>query len=299
MSRCVRSLFVTTAALALAVVWWPSDAHAQTRSRAVPRSSATPRVVSTHARAYRPYYAPYYYAPYYHPYYYAPYFSGFYWGVGWGWYAPGYYPYPPYYQGWYSDESSLRVQVKPTDAEVFVDGYFAGKVDSYDGLFQRLHLPPGEHVIEIFHEQYRPIREPMRFAPRESYELKRVMEPLAPGDTAPVRPKPDPSDRPAERDTYERRPERGARSERVDRDDVPRGSESGAVAIRVQPGGATVLIDGEKWEGPEGPDRLVVHLSEGSHRIEIQKEGYRPFVTEVRVRRGETVPLNVSLRTAG
>jgi hypothetical protein len=76
-------------------------------------------------------------------------------------------------------------------------------------------------------------------------------------------------------------------------------TDSGAVAIRVQPAGAIVLIDGEKWEGPDGPDRLVVHLSEGTHRIEIQKEGFRSFVTEVRIRRGETVPLNVSLRTAG
>jgi len=75
--------------------------------------------------------------------------------------------------------------------------------------------------------------------------------------------------------------------------------EAGAVAVRVQPGGAVVLIDGEKWEGPDGPDRLVIHLSEGSHKVEVHKEGYRSFTTEIRVRRGETVPLNISLRTAG
>ena len=78
-----------------------------------------------------------------------------------------------------------------------------------------------------------------------------------------------------------------------------REGESGAVAVRVQPAGAVVLIDGEKWEGPDGPDRLVIHLSEGPHRIEVQKEGYRTFTTEIRIRRGETVPLNISLRTAG
>ena len=31
--------------------------------------------------------------------------------------------------------------------------------------------------------------------------------------------------------------------------------------------------------------------------IEIRKTGYRTYVTEVQVRRGETVPLNVSLRS--
>jgi hypothetical protein len=262
--------------------------------------------VSNTPRIYRPYhYRPYYYRPYYYaPYYYAPYFTGFYWGAGWGsygWYPSAYYgqyPYPYRYARYY-DESALRIQVKPNDAEVFVDGYFVGVVDSYDGLFQRLHLSPGEHIVEIFHEKYRPIREPMRFAPRETYELKRELEPLQPGDPAPVRPKPDPAARPADRDPYDRRPDRNERAEPSERPDGARASDAGAVAIRIQPAGAIVLIDGEKWEGPEGPDRLVVHLSEGTHRIEIQKEGYRPFVTEVRVRRGETVPLNVSLRTAG
>jgi len=308
MSRSVRFLFLTTAAFALAVVVWPSDAHAQSRGYARPR----PPVHGGPVRVYRPvYYPPAYYRPYYYaPYYYAPYYYGsFYWGAGWGpygWHPSfyyGQYPYPPYRYNGYYDESSLRVQVKPTKAEVYVDGHFVGVVDSYDGTFQRLHLPPGDHVIEVFHEGYRPIRENMRFAPREGYELKRVMEPLAPGDPVPERPKPDPAagrdDRyPADRD--DRRPPPRERSvEASQRPGEVRSSESGAVAIRVQPGGATVLIDGEKWEGPDGPDRLVVHLSEGAHRIEIQKEGYRPFVTEVRIRRGETVPLNVSLRTAG
>lgn len=297
MSRSVRSLIVTTAALALAVVLWPSDAHAQSRGRARPRVAAPGRVVRSHVRVYRPYY----YSPYY--------YSGFYWASGWGpygWYPSVYYaqyPYPRYRYAGYYDESSLRIQVKPSKAEVYVDGYFVGVVDSYDGLFQRLHVPPGDHVIEIFHEGYRSIRESMRFAPREGYELKRQMEPLAPGDPAPMRPKPEPSTRQVvdrdPRDPYERRPDARGRVDPRDRPGDVRPSESGAVAIRIQPAGAIVLIDGEKWEGPEGPERLVVHLSEGTHRVEIQKEGYRSFVTEVRIRRGETVPLNVSLRTAG
>jgi hypothetical protein len=316
MSRSVRSVFVTTAALALAVVFWPSDAHAQSRGRAPARTAVPARNVRPHPGVYRSYYRPYYYGyyrPYYYaPYYFAPYYYGsFYWGLGWGaygWYPSAYfgqYPYPPYRYGGYYDESSLRVQVKPNEAEVYVDGYYMGLVDSFDGTFQRLHLSPGEHLVEIFHDGYRPIRETMRFVPRESYELKRQMEPLAPGDPAPVRPKPDPSaraadDRDPSRDQYDARVEQRER-ERAPRDrasDV-RPAESGAVAIRVQPAGAIVLIDGEKWESPGGSDRLVVHLSEGTHRVEIQKEGYRSFVTEVRIRLGETVPLNVSLRTGG
>ena len=302
MSRSVHSLITTTAALALTVALWPSDLEAQPPRTAQPR----PPVVHSPARVYRPYYYPYHY-----PYYYSPFYYGFSWGLGFGWGPYGWYPYGPYpygpypypYHYGYYNESSLRIQVKPNNAEVYVDGYFMGLVDSYDGMFQRLHLPPGEHVVEIFHEGYRSLKETMRFAPREGYELKRVMEPVAPGDPAPVRPKPDPAAQQAEpetRDMYGRRPDTRVRVEEPgDRPGDVRSADSGAVAIRVQPAGALVLIDGEKWEGPGGPERLVIHLSEGTHRVEIQKEGYRPFVTEVRIRRGETVPLNISLRTGG
>ena len=325
MNRSVRSVTVTTAALALAVVLWPPSAHAQSRSQSRPRPPATPatgRAVPRgtvqhpiygrggyyapyYSRYYYPYYSRYYY-PYY-PYYYSPYYYGnFFFGLSWGYpyyYGYGPYPYQPYY-GYYDDSSSLRLQVKPNQAEVYLDGHYVGLVDSYDGMFQRLYVPPGDHSVEIFHEGYRSVKESMRFVPREGYDLKRVMEPLAPGDPAPVRPKPDPSARRDERDSrdsYGRRPaprDRDRVEAQESRDAAP-SSDSGAVAIRVQPGGATILIDGEKWDGPEGTERLVVQLSEGAHKIEIQKEGYRPFVTEVRIRRSETVPLNVSLRTGG
>ncbi len=65
--------------------------------------------------------------------------------------------------------------------------------------------------------------------------------------------------------------------------------------IRVQPAGADVLIDGERWRGPDGDDRLLVQVTDGRHHIEVRKEGYQPFTTEVDVRGGESLPLNVSL----
>jgi hypothetical protein len=60
-----------------------------------------------------------------------------------------------------------------------------------------------------------------------------------------------------------------------------------------------VIIDGERWEAPEGGERLVVQLSEGEHRVEVRKDGYRTFTTTIRVRRAETVPINVSLTREG
>ena len=73
----------------------------------------------------------------------------------------------------------------------------------------------------------------------------------------------------------------------------------GSLVIRVQPAGSEVLIDGDRWQGPEGSERLVIQVPAGSHRIEVRKEGSVPFTTTIQVRSGETVPLNVSLPVKG
>lgn len=44
---------------------------------------------------------------------------------------------------------SVRIVDAPRDARVFVDGYYAGVVDDYDGVFQRLNLEAGGHYIEL------------------------------------------------------------------------------------------------------------------------------------------------------
>jgi hypothetical protein len=43
----------------------------------------------------------------------------------------------------------LRLQVRPRNAAVYVDGYYAGTVDDFDGVFQRLTLEVGPHEIEL------------------------------------------------------------------------------------------------------------------------------------------------------
>ena len=75
----------------------------------------------------------------------------------------------------------------------------------------------------------------------------------------------------------------------------PQAWTNGTLSIRVQPADAEVLIDGERWRGPEAQERLLVSVAEGSHRVEIQKPGYLTYSTEVQVRGGEATTLNVSL----
>jgi hypothetical protein len=103
---------------------------------------------------------------------------GFYpWGYG-GLGFGGYYGglYDPWWSGddpyWtsdspygYGDEGSLRIKVKPRDASVYVDGYFAGRVDDFDGLFQSLRMEPGPHRIEVRQDGFDPLMFDVRIQP--------------------------------------------------------------------------------------------------------------------------------------
>ena len=151
-----RSAFAMLVALTVATLW-PSELLAQ---RAVPRSAprtgvAVPRPPSGGHGYYRPYYPyyGYYYPRYYYPYFYGGFYTPFYWGAYWGPYWGGGYPYyygAPYYGGYYYDNSgSARLQISPRDAQVYVDGYFAGLVDNFDGNLQRLNVESGEHELQV------------------------------------------------------------------------------------------------------------------------------------------------------
>jgi hypothetical protein len=76
---------------------------------------------------------------------------------GYAGYGPYGYPYGPAYGPWpYApwqvsgpDIGGVRLKMSPRDAQVFVDGYYAGIVDDFDGTFQSLRLDSGGHKIEI------------------------------------------------------------------------------------------------------------------------------------------------------
>lgn len=238
----------------------------------------------------------YYYRPYYDPFY-DPWF-----GFGY----PGYRGYYGYQRRYYDMSAALRLQVKPRDTQVFLDGYYAGTVDDFDGVFQRLDVQPGDHTLDLYLPGHRSVQQKVFLQPGKTASVKLTMEPLAPGDPEPVRPSggaPSGSaardDRPI--DASPRRPApRGSRagSSPDDRAVTRNDADYGSLAIRVQPGAASITIDGEKWEGPASDERLVLQLSAGRHVIEAQKDGYRRYTTEVTVRNGETATLNVSLTKA-
>lgn len=192
------------------------------------------------------------------------------------------YPFPPHRAAMY--DASVRLEVVPRDAEVFVDGYYAGVVDEFDGLWQRLRVDPGQHEIALYREGYRTYRQRVYLARDRTFRIRMQMEALAPGEAG--EPRPTPTAPPAAV-----QPPR----------DLPRGSAQrqdpagGRLSIRVQPADAEVLIDGQP-QSTAGQDLVVLDLSEGRHVIQVRKAGYIGYLSEVQVRRNETTTLSVDLR---
>jgi hypothetical protein len=114
------------------------------------------------------YYPRYYYHPYsfgYGPagrghFYFDLYYSSYIW-----------HPYSVYRYGTYGTYGypigELRLKVHPRDAQVFIDGYYAGRVDDFDGIFQSLKLEEGEYQVEIVLPGYEPLAFDVRIFPGE------------------------------------------------------------------------------------------------------------------------------------
>lgn len=248
-------------------------------------------------------YSPRFYGGYYRPYFYSPFYY-------YGYYDPWFVtPYAPYYYGYWggaayaaANRSSVRLQVEPRNTEVFVDGYFAGVVDEFDGVFQRLQVEPGQHEVTLWLQGFRTVRQQLYLSPGGDFRVRHTMEPVAAGEAAeprpeapPVQPQAAPSPMPQRRMmppiTREAPPERAREAERQP---APSG-RYGRLAVQVQPGGADVEIDGQVWQGPEGSSRLVVNLAPGTHRVVVRKDGFDVFSTSVTVAPDQTTELNVSL----
>jgi len=253
----------------------------------------------------------FYYRPFYDPFFY----RGFY---GWAPYAwPG--AYPQWGRARVDRNAVLvRPDVSPDEAQVYVDGYFRGTVSDLDGRFEGLVVEPGEHEIVLYLPGYRTARRTVELRGGTVYRLREKLVKLPEGEQSEPPPPPSPRSEqappsrpggqappPPPPERYEPLPGRPAPDQprRVPRPPTEELRERpdleargfGSIAIRVQPQDAEILIDGERWEGPETGRPLEVLLAEGPHEIEVRLDGYETFRTRVQVREGEMAPLNVSL----
>jgi hypothetical protein len=192
------------------------------------------------------------------------------------------YPYPPY-GGWrvYADwaMSYVRIDVEPKDAQVYVDGYFAGVVDDYNGIFQHLTLRPGPHLIEIRKTGYVSLAVELNLYPGQSVTYRRTMEPST-GETAPPVSVPI---APAF--------EEGALPPAAV--DLPPGD----VKFDVSPKDAEIYADGfyagivDDFNGSQH-----LELAPGRHHIELKMNGYETVVVEVSIESGRSITYRAALK---
>ena len=200
------------------------------------------------------------------------------------WVHPHLYPNPYINRTWrtfprlhtyYGNRGSVRLEVKPVETEVYVDGYYAGVVDSYDGFFQRLYLAPGKHKIKLRLQGYRSITQALYLPAGSTSHIKNLMKSV--GDGIRTR-------RPTQ--TFAG-PHRGGVT-------TPDASSRGTAAIRVQPADATIRIDDEEWQSPDGSP-LDLKLNVGRHRIDVDRAGYESHTTVIQIRPEEKTLVNISL----
>ena len=287
-----RNAILAAAVVCSGVAAAPATVVAQDRRPPEPSARAVPRPPADRARpvraviparplfvgghSYRPHYGLYagfhdpFHGPYPLSYGYGPYFT-------------------PHYGG-YGYSSAVRLEVDPEETEVYVDGYYTGVVDSYDGFLQRLRLPPGEHEIELYLEGYESIRQTLYLAPGETYRIRHEMQPLA--DGAPQPPRPEPVARPAAAAGPPVPPAPLVQPAPL--------TEFGTLLVRVRPLDAAVTVDGARWVGHEGVGELLLDLGAGMHVLEVSRDGHRTYRADVEVIPGEQTTVNVSLpRTEG
>lgn len=283
-----------------------------------------------------PYYRPYYGSRFYYP----GFYSGFYWGspyyyggyYGGGYYGGGYYA-PAYGPPYYRDAGSLRLIVKPEETRVYVDGYYAGIVDDFDGIFQRLNIQPGRHELTLKLDGFRTHRfrvyVPVDQTLKIHYEMARGTGDDATDEVVGTPPENYREDQ--DQDHYTRRDDHSAggpydryRNDQAgddrygndqgqddrygddqgrdegagDRDsgiqdDRSAQGDEGTLRLDVRPDDASIYVDGAF----RGTAREIpgVNLEPGHHRVEVVRPGFRTVEREVEIEAGGSQKLGVEL----
>ena len=202
-------------------------------------------------------------------------------GFGWGpWFGPYSY-YGPYGYGPYAAPGGVSfgvammagfgavdMNVKPNQAEVWVDGKYVAEARDLDGYPSYLWLKQGPHHVVVYKGGYRRFEEDVDVRAGMKADLKVRLER---GESEPPR--------------------------RLAADATPRlearRDEKGEIRLKLRPGDASVYVDGE-FRGPAQELRNLT-LPPGHHRIEASRPGFRTLDRDVVVEAGRSSDLDLEL----
>jgi hypothetical protein len=178
-------------------------------------------------------------------------------------YGGSYYDYD-YYS--YDRDGAVRVLVEPSETAVYVDGYYVGVADDFDGVFQRLYLQPGRHEIALKLAGFRTWRADVYSSAGHTIKLRHdMLEGHGPEDIERFSANPD--------------------------DEETDARDTATLHLDVEPRDAAVYIDGE----PFNLAQKDIPVPEGRHRIEIVRPGYRSIQRNFEARPGKTIDMRVDL----
>ena len=154
------------------------------------------------------------------------------------------------------DDGSLRFDINPADAQVFLDGRYVGEAHELRNIAE-IPASAGRHLLEI------------RVGTESSFTAVAV----SPGKITPVR---------------FTLPSSGATSEAT-------GAVSGRLQVQVTPPGGAVYLDGvfSTVAGSSQPASLI--LSPGPHRVQVVMPGYKAYSESVTVPEGGEAAVSVQL----
>jgi hypothetical protein len=265
----------------------------------------------SHGHGYYPYYGygygygyyPYYWGGYYS---YDPYFYGGYYPSYGGYSYSG--PYDrPYYE---APEGAVRLIVEPDSAKVYVDGYYSGVVDDFDGLFQHLDLPMGKHEMVLRLDGYQTQRLKIYVTPGETLKIHHTLvKGSGEAPTEIVAGDPSVEKYPArlrdERAESARPPADGGEGADDDDDEAPPSArvrmsrppaprdDGATLRLNVVPSDASVYVDGSFHGTARDVRRL--DLPPGTHKVEVVRPGYRTYEKDVAVDADKATEVDVTL----
>jgi len=197
------------------------------------------------------------------------------------------------------------MDVKPEDAEVYVDGRFVGVADNFDGFPSYLWLEEGTYEISLYLNGFETVTRQLAVTPDSVIDIR---DRLVPGDA--VRPEPaatTASDRKdaawaAKEDEWrERAREYRARKEAEANPEVGsldlRG-EPGRVHLNIEPKDASIYLDGRFLGSAADLGRLHAGLivNPGRHELEVIHPRYQTSAVTFTVEPGKEADVEVTLK---
>ena len=176
--------------------------------------------------------------------------------------------------------ASVRLDVSPKDADVYVDGYYAGIVSDFNGVFHHLTLTAGPHAIEMRKTGLETLTLEMYVQPNHTITYRAAMQPAQSG-------------------SVNDETEPGRRHTSGGHGTMPSGVP-GDLCFDVTPKDAQVYVDGyyvgtaRDWEGR----RQRLTLAPGAHRVELQAADYEPAQFDITIESRQTTTYRGALTRA-